>query len=45
MPGTELSHLPRMGEKSKHLTELELWVVGLHHGNVSNMYTRTEVFH
>lgn len=42
--GTEFSRLPRVAESTKHCLELQLWVVGLHR-NVSNTYTRAEVFH
>lgn len=45
MPGTEFSHLPRMDENTKLCSELKLWVLGLHCGNMSNTYSRAEVFY
>lgn len=44
LPGAEFSRLPRTAESTKQCSELKLWVVGLHRGNVSNVYTRAKFF-
>lgn len=45
LSGAEFSRLPRTAESPKQCSELKLWVVGLHRGNVSTrVYTRAKFF-
>lgn len=45
LPGAEFSRLPRTAESTEQCSELKLWVVGLHRGNVSTrVYTKVKVF-